>query len=614
LSGTRVDIIVPATKATESRKLSGIAAIPRVSLNGRLYLPEDLLANDGVTTPLLWHHDGTPSKLGEAIPHDKIIGKIAYKFDPAKQQLLYEATLDNDTLPLDETYGVSIGAFYNADHVCGSTYCYEVAKNLRIVEGSLVPNPGIPETSVKIIESAPAVAQCAHKHELSSVILSDSTSRQTMSEQAPAQAAKATEAAAAQAEPKAAPAANTVNFVSEAQLKQILEAQGERYKNDQQKMLDKLTESIGALKVLPKAEPAAPVSDAAAATGEANDEFKRVVEWFSRAKGGTKVRDLAPIGWSIDKDAALKRFGYPVEHDGALRKAREDVTYSAPPQGYVKKAIFLPGGRIKVPVRQFCDYVALSGEDRAHWYTIGGVDFGAGTEGSDPFVAASSQTITQKTATPAVRGAFQKVKYTQIEDQPFDLVGTINMAFALAAIDDEATDLLSTVYGAVTPTNWVNGETGAVITADDISGTTLTRDGVLAAKTLIMAQGYDTSPGNLVLFVNPKQYQELLLDTNITTFTQYARPEVTALGALEQLYGVDIVISDHIQTVDRTTNDSARAVMAVKGQAFGMASARDLQMEASRRNELQQVFLTGTHRVKSVVLDETATCRISTTL
>jgi hypothetical protein len=114
--------------------------------------------------------------------------------------------------------------------------------------------------------------------------------------------------------------------------------------------------------------------------------------------------------------------------------------------------------------------------------------------------------------------------------------------------------------------------------------------------------------------MSPKQYQELLLDTDITTYMQYARSEITATGILEQLYGVDIVVTDHIQTVDRTTNDSARAVMAVKGQAFGMASARDITMEASRRNELQQVFLTGTQRVKSVVLDEKATCRISTTL
>ena len=418
---------------------------------------------------------------------------------------------------------------------------------------------------------------------------------------------------------------SNVVFLTEDQFKKTLESVGmslqEQYKNAQQVQLDKLTEAIGALKALPlsgagSGQPSVPVSAGAggnAAESEAQAEFKRVTEWFSAAKNG-KVRDLANIGWDIDKNAYLKRFGYPVEIDGAYRKAREDVTYSAPPQAFVRKAFFLPGGRMKVPVRQYCDFVELNGEDRANWYTIGGVDFAAGTEGSNPFVSVSSQTITQKTATPALQGAFQKVKYTQIEDQPFDLVGTINMAFALGGIDAEATDLLSTVYGAVSPTNWVKGSDGSTITTDDFSGVAMKRDGILAAKTKIMAQGYDTSPGNLVVFMNPKQYQELLLDTNITTFTQYAQPGVTSQGLLEMLYGVDIVIADQIQTVDRTTNDAARAVMAVKGQAFGMASARNIQMEASRRNELQQVYLTGTQRVKSVVLDETATCRISTTL
>jgi hypothetical protein len=94
---------------------------------------------------------------------------------------------------------------------------------------------------------------------------------------------------------------------------------------------------------------------------------------------------------------------------------------------------------------------------------------------------------------------------------------------------------------------------------------------------------------------------------------QYARSEITATGILEQLYGVDIVIADQIKTVDTTTNDTYRAVMALKGHSFGLASARDITMEASRRNELQQVFLTGTQRVKAAVLDEKSTCRISTT-
>jgi hypothetical protein len=603
--------ITSEAKAIEgTQKITGIAAIPRVSRNGRLYLPEDLQRNDGVTTPLLWQHDGTPLKPTDAIPADKIIGTITYRYDPLKQQLLYDAVV-HEGVPLTDGLGISLGAFYNKQHVCGSKYCYEIAKNLRIVESSLVMQPGMPETTVKLVEHV--VEQCDHSvNSLSSEsahsnsIMAESTTASTV---APAQAATVTTTTTSNTNSGqiAQPA-----YVTGEQFIAAIEKVTESYKNSEQKQLEKLTEML--MLALPKAAaatPAAPVSDAKPQPSEAQAEFTRVTEWFSKIKGST--RDTSGIGWSIDKEAYLQKFGYDVQSDNYLSKAREDVTYSTKPIGYVRKAVFIPGGRMKVPIRQFCDFKSLSGEGTAAWYTMGGVDFAAGTEGSDPFVSVSSQTVAQVTAVPVSRGAFQKVGYSQIEDQPFDLVGTINMAYALAGIDDEAAEVLSTVYGAITPTNWVRGDTGAVVTSDNIASNPMQREGIVAAKRLISQQGYDVSPGNLVLFLHPKQYQELLLDTDISTYMQYARSEITATGVMEQLYGVDIVIADQVQHVDTTTNDTYRAVMAVKGHSFGLASARDITMEASRRNELQQVFLTGTQRVKGAVLDEKSTCRISTT-
>jgi hypothetical protein len=603
-----VTITLEAKAIEGTQKITGIAAIPRVSINGRLYLPEDLQRNDGVTTPLLWQHDGTPLKSTDAIPQDKIIGTITYKYDPLKQQLLYDAVVQ-EGVPVSDGMGISIGAFYNKQHVCGSKYCYEIAKNLRIVEGSLTNHAGMPETTVKLVEHT--VAQCDHSvNSLSSeaaqqkTIMAESTTASTVT---PAPAATVTTTTN---NTTAAPA-----YVTGEQLEAILSKVTESYKNSEQKQLDKLTEAL--ILALPKPAvaantPAAPVSDSKPQQqSEAEADFKRVSDWFGKVKGSAK--ETNGVTWSIDKDSFMQRFGYDVPSDNYLSKAREDVTYSTKPLGYVRKAVFIPGGRMKVPIRQFCDFKPLSGEGTAAWYTIGGVDFAAGTEGSDPFVSASSQTVAQVTAVPVSRGAFQKVGYSQIEDQPFDLVGTINMAYALAGIDDEATEVLDTVYNAITPTNWVRGDTGAVITSDNIASNTMQREGVVAAKRLIQSQGYDVSPGNLVLFLHPKQYQELLLDTDISTYMQYARSEITATGILEQLYGVDIVIADQIKTVDTTTNDTYRAVMALKGHSFGLASARDITMEASRRNELQQVFLTGTQRVKAAVLDEKSTCRISTT-
>jgi hypothetical protein len=181
----------------------------------------------------------------------------------------------------------------------------------------------------------------------------------------------------------------------------------------------------------------------------------------------------------------------------------------------------------------------------------------------------------------------------------------------MASIDDEATDLLATVYDAVSPTNWVRADTGAPIGSDDLANLTFKREGLLAGKRLIAQRGYDVSPGNLVLFMHPKAFQELMLDTNLSNFYQYARPDITSIGALEQLYGVDIVIADQVKAQDNATNDTYRNVMAVKNVAFGMGAARNLSMEAQRRNEVQQIIISGTHRVKSVVIAEDASCRIS---
>gem|GEM_PF-4976015 len=147
---------------------------------------------------------------------------------------------------------------------------------------------------------------------------------------------------------------------------------------------------------------------------------------------------------------------------------------------------------------------------------------------------ASSQTVTKLTATPSIRVAYQKIGYTQIENAPFDLVQAVQDHMALNLINDEATDMLSTVYDAVSPTNWVRGD-GTVITSDDIATNVMKRDAITRAKSLIANQGHDVRPGNLVLFLTPKAYHELLTDTNLNNFYQWAQPGITQRGVLESI-------------------------------------------------------------------------------
>lgn len=559
----------------EKRKIAGILAIPRISRNGNLYLPEELAKAHGKTVPVLWNHEGSPKNASEPVNQSDVIGTMRLFWDPDLMQLNYEAEVEKD-LP-DARLHTSLGAFFESeDHVCGSTRCYSIPRGLNFVEASLTPNPGIPETTVKILENF-SCKQCRV-----SSLTSEASNRCTMS-------------------------SSDKEYITGTQfqegVKSIVDAIGEHFKSAQQAQLEKLSEVIG------KPAPSSMVDDSAKKASK--ESYDRVIEFFQRVKENPKDAGFPAVSWNVDKQDYLERWGYRAP-SGAGGAKTEAVTISAGDTGQVfsKQVLVVPGGRMKTPVRQYCNFSEIpAGNDRAHFYTIGAFDFGAITEGTEPTNVA--QTVSKKTATPSIRGAVQRVGYSQIESTPFALVDAINEAMVMAAIDDEATDLLTTTYDAVSPSNWVRADTGAGITSDDVANLTFKREGLLAAKRLIAQQGYDVSPGNLVLFIHPKAYQELLLDSNLNNFYQFARPEVTATGLLEQLYGVDIVIADQVKAQDNTTNDTYRNVLAVKGVAFGMASARDVAMEAQRRNEVQQVIVSGTHRVKSVVIDESASCRIS---
>jgi hypothetical protein len=549
----------------EKKRLAGILAIPRISLNGNLYLPEELARVHGRTVPVLWNHEGSPRSKGDAISQSDIIGTMHLSWDPDLLQLRYEAEVDCD-LPAGVPLHTSLGAFFEKeDHVCGSTRCYSVPRGLNFVEASLRPTPGIPETTVQVLESF----QCKQCKPPVSSLCGKASSKSAMS-------------------------ADDNTYITGKQFETGIKA---------------LVDALGVSQQPPqKQEAAMPSSMVDDASGRARESYDRVVEFFRRVKDNPKDAGFPAVSWNIDKNEYLARWGYK----GKGSNLKETVAVTAGDMGQVfsKQVVVVPGGRMRTPVRQYCAYEDVpAGNDRAHFYTIGAFDFAAITEGTE--LTNVAQTVAKKTATPAVRGAVQRVGYSQIESAPFVLLDAINQAMALAAVDDEAADLLSSTYDAMVPTNWVRADTGEAITSDDVAGMTFKREGLLAAKRLIAQQGHDVSPGNLVLFMHPKAYQELMLDTNLGNFYQYARPDVTETGVLEQLYGVDIVIADQVKAQDNTTNDTYRNVLAVKGVAFGLASAREVAMEAQRRNELQQLIISGTHRIKSVVIDETASCRIS---
>lgn len=609
-------IVIEFVATRREKKIDGILAIPRISRNGNLYLPEELAKADGRVIPVLWNHEGSPVDGCSRISPTDVIGTMLLTWDAELMQLKYQADLYKE-LPSEIPLYTSLGAFFEyEDHVCGSQHCYSVPRGLQFVEASITPTPGIPETTVNIRESFQRKSCQRDGLDNSHTRIAGSTNQMSANKQ--------TETPVTENQ-------LPVSTFSQEQVTQIINAMGksfadqmkigidatlsnvnEQFKSMHQMQLEKLSEIIGVIR--PKAiettsQPSSMVDDSA--VRDRMEESRKIVEFFQRVKDKPKDSSFPAINWELDKNEYLSKWGYKV-NSGAGRTKTEAVTITAGDMGQVftKSVLVLPGGRLKTPVRQYCNFEEISnGADRVHFYTIGAFDFGTITEGTEPTNV--SQTVAKQTATPAIRGGVQRVGYSQVENAPFGLVNAINEAMMMASIDDEATDLLTTVYDAVSPTNWVRADTGAAITSDDVANLTFKREGLLAGKRLIAQRGYDVSPGNLVLFIHPKAFQELMLDTNLNNYYQYARPDITSIGVLEQLYGVDIVIADQVKAQDNTTNDTHRNVMAVKNVAFGMGAARNLTMEAQRRNEVQQIIISGTHRVKSVAIAEDATCRIS---
>lgn len=344
---------------------------------------------------------------------------------------------------------------------------------------------------------------------------------------------------------------------------------------------------------------------------------RKPANWFEALKKGTEG-DVTGISWNINKEAFYETLtqkdvawgGMPTSISTKNAKGEAiTITGGDMPQIFSKQIYLIPGGRMRVPVRQFFDTQIIEDADRYNWYKGTGFDLDDTTaEGSEP--TNEAQTISKVTATPSILRAVQTIKISDIENAPFDLVEYFNRAAALGGLKAEAKEALDTTYNAITPTNWVNANSGGAITDDDVASMTMKQEGIYAALDLIERQGGDTSPGNVVAFLHPKAIRELILDTAADFFTGQNPLTMRALGVLENRLGIDIVPTNVVHAQDNTTNDTYRNIVMVKG-SIGLAVAADLQLEAQRRPDLSAVKVGARYRAKAAVIDETMTCRVS---
>ena len=145
------------TSVNESAKITGVALIPRISRNNNLYTKQELERFDGVQVPLNWEHDP-----------DNVIGQVTFHYNSSQETVYYEGEITNEAaanVARNKLLFTSIEATpTEVTEICnGNSDCFAMPFGLKPEGLALTETPGVPETSVKVIEKY--IKECNH-HEL----------------------------------------------------------------------------------------------------------------------------------------------------------------------------------------------------------------------------------------------------------------------------------------------------------------------------------------------------------------------------------------------------------------------------------------------------------------
>jgi hypothetical protein len=151
-------IIEAYSQVDETARIHGVALIPRISRNNNLYTKKELARFNNVTVPLNWEHDPT-----------RRIGSVTFTYNADIEQVSYEGTITDEAsaaLARNRTLYTSIEAEPStAKEICnGPGDCFSMPFGLGPVGLALTETPGVPETTVTVIEHY--LKECDIDHDL----------------------------------------------------------------------------------------------------------------------------------------------------------------------------------------------------------------------------------------------------------------------------------------------------------------------------------------------------------------------------------------------------------------------------------------------------------------
>lgn len=275
----------------------------------------------------------------------------------------------------------------------------------------------------------------------------------------------------------------------------------------------------------------------------------------------------------------------------------------------------VPGGISFIPVLQFAKVKEVGqGMDRARFFKSTIPDNASQTAGTT--ATENTSTITSVEVVPSqITGVYLEADYDLIENSPFDFLQTIVETSAASYDDFVATDMLTTVSaeGTLTPGLWISGESGATLTSSDVASQTFDETGIAFGREYLENQGYLRGGVKPVCCMHPKQWRQLLTSTNVTTLATRAVPDIYLKAQLEELMGVQIVVTNAVEAVNNQTNDAYNAYMFIPKHSYGIAIKRDVTVKFHDIGEDNVVRVNTTWRAKAGVIDSSSIVRISTT-
>lgn len=323
------------------------------------------------------------------------------------------------------------------------------------------------------------------------------------------------------------------------------------------------------------------------------------------------VRQLAVATQQIGRNGIKESFKSSVTRKHQISEVGFTYTGTHTAIDQVPGVQTVPGGVDYAPLRQYTNYKAIpKGRDSATFYKKTLPDTLVQVAGTT--VTESSMTYTAVNIQPsAIAGSYFKIDSDDEEDVPYSVAAETIDAIGQTVVDYEDNAIANVAAAAATPGLWVNGNTGATITHDDIASMTLDPSAIGKGMAYLRNQGYLKGGVRPVLFAHPTAVDQLIRDSDLVNYVQFSNDNITTSGVFPTLYGCDIVSTNSVATMDNTTNDTYRNILCVPGITFGSASKRELNVKFHEIPEDNQIRVTANWRFKAGVIDASSMVRIS---